>query len=133
MTVNRLGSAAAVLGGLAWIAAAALGWGDDELSQPLYLAGLVLLVVAFAAMGYALVATAPVWLRAVVTVATPVLGVMVWLILRDSLTADYVSGVVGGVLLVVGGGIGLGRGRGQAATERPERPDPPVRGRRAAR
>src|SRR5687768_12292720 len=108
MTVNRLGSVGAVLGGLVWIAAAALGWGDDELSQPLYLAGLVLLVVAFAALGYALVATAPVWLRAVVTIATPVLGVMVWLILRDSLTPDYVAAAVGGVLLLGGGGIGLG-------------------------
>jgi hypothetical protein len=74
------------------------------------------------------VATAPVWLRAVVTIATPLLGLMVWLILRDSIPADYVAAVVGGVLLFVGGGIALGRS-GSA----PAKPEPPARGRRAAR
>jgi hypothetical protein len=39
--------------------------------------------------------------------------------------------VVGGVLLLVGGGIALGRGRGEAPA--PRKPDPPARGRRAAR
>lgn len=129
MSVSRIGSAGALLGGLVWIAAAAISWGDDELQQPLYVAGLVLLVVAFACLGYALVATAPVWLRGVVTVATPLLAVMVWLILRDSVSADHVAAVVGGVLLLVGGGIALGRSVGEA----PERPARPAHGRRAAR
>lgn len=129
MSVSRIGSLGALLGGLVWVAAAVLSWGD-ELDQSLYLAGLALLVVAFAALGYSLVATAPVWLRAVVTVATPLLGLMVWLILRDSLPSDYVAAAVGGVLLFVGGGIALGRTSGAA---RPAKPDPPARGRRAAR
>ena len=130
MSVSRIGSLGALLGGLVWVVAAVLSWGDDELDQSLYLAGLALLVVAFAALGYALVATAPVWLRAVVTIATPLLGVMVWFILRDSLPSDYVAAAVGGVLLFVGGGIALGRARGESP---PPKPDPPARGRRAAR
>lgn len=130
MSVSRIGSLGALLGGLVWVVAAVLSWGDDELDQSLYLAGLALLVVAFAALGYALVATAPVWLRAVVTIATPLLGLMVWLILRDSLPSDYVAAAVGGVLLFVGGGIALGRARGDSP---PVKPDPPARGRRAAR
>ena len=131
MTVSRLGAVAAVLGGLLWVVAALLGWGDDALNQPLYVAGLVLLVVAFAALGYALVATAPIWLRAVVTIATPALGLMVWLILRDSLPSEYVAAVTGGVLLLAGGGIALGRSRSKTPAS-PE-PPPPARGRRAAR
>ena len=130
MTVSRLGAVAAVLGGLLWIVAGALAWGEDSVNQPLYVAGLALLVVAFAALGYALVATAPVWLRAVVTIATPALGLMVWLILRDSL-AEYVAAVTGGVLLLAGGGIALARSRPPAA--RTSDPPPPARGRRAAR
>lgn len=124
-----MGSIGAILGGLVWIVAAVVSWGDDELNPALYVAGVVLLVAAFAALGYSLVATAPVWLRAVVTVATPLLGLMVWLILRDSIPADYVAAVVGGVLLLVGGGIALGRGSGTP----PAAPEKPVHGRRAAR
>ena len=131
MSVSRIGSLAALFGGLVWVVAAVLSWGDDELNQPLYVAGLALLVVAFAALGYALVATAPVWLRAVVTIATPLLGLMVWLILRDSLSSEYLAAVVGGVLLLVGGGIA--RGRGGRAAPASGKPDPPARGRRAAR
>ena len=131
MSVSRFGSVVALLGGLVWVVAAVLSWGDDELNQSLYVAGLVLLVLAFAALGYSLVATAPVWLRAVVSIATPLLGLMVWLILRDSLSSDYVAAVVGGVLLLVGGGIALGRG-GRAAPAS-GKPEPPARGRRAAR
>jgi hypothetical protein len=130
MSVSRIGAVGAVLGGLVWIVAAVLSWGDEDLNQSLYVAGLALLVLAFAALGYALVATAPVWLRAVVTIATPLLGVMVWLILRDSLPSDYLSAMVGGVLLLVGGGIALGRSRGEAP---PAKPEPPAHGRRAAR
>ena len=131
MTVSRVGAVAAVLGGVAWIVAGALAWGEDTLGRPLYLTGLVLLVVAFAALGYALVATAPVWLRAVVTIATPALGTMVWLILRDSL-ADPVAAVTGGALLLVGGGVALARG-GLRPAEPAGDPPPPARGRRAAR
>lgn len=130
MTVSRLGSIAAILGGVAWTVAAVLAWGDDELDAALYLGGFGLLVVAFATLGYALVATAPLWLRAVVTLATPALGAMVWLILEDATPEAYVAAVVGGVLLIVGGAIGLSRASGP---DRPETPPPPARGRRAAR
>jgi len=131
MSVSRLGSIAAVLGGAVWIVAALLAWGEDELGTALYLGGFVLLVAAFAALGYALVATAPVWLRAVVTLATPALGAMVWLIIKDAIGQDYVAAVVGGVLLLVGGGIALSRAGGSEESDPP--PPPPARGRRAAR
>lgn len=130
MTVSRLGSIAAVLGGVSWIVAAVLAWGEDELGAALYLVGLALLVAAFAALGYALVATAPVWLRAVVTLATPALGAMVWLIIVDAIPQVYVAAVVGGVLLLVGGGIGLSQANGPGSSAAPP---PPKRGRRAAR
>lgn len=127
MTVSRLGSVAAVLGGVAWIVAALLGWGAEALSEPLYLGGFALLVAAFAALGYALVATAPVWLRALITLATPTLGAMVWLIIADAIPQEYVAAVVGGVLLLVGGGVGLSRAGA------PEHVEGSHRGRRAAR
>ena len=128
MSVSRLGSIAAVLGGVAWIVAALLAWGEDELGTALYLVGFVLLVAAFAALGYALVATAPVWLRAVVTLATPALGAMVWLIIKDAIPQAYVAAVVGGVLLLVGGGIVLSQSGGSGPTE----PTPPRGGHRRA-
>lgn len=129
MSASRWGSVAALLGGLAWVVSAALGWGVDP-EQVSYLVGLVLLVAALAGAGYSLVATAPVWLRAVVTLATPALGFMVWLVVLDSVAADYVAVVLAGVVLLVAGGIGIGR---SARRPREARPEPPVRGRRAAR
>ena len=129
MSASRWGSVAALLGGLAWVVSAVLGWGEDP-EQVSYLVGLTLLVVALAAAGYSLVATAPVWLRAVVTLATPALGFTVWLVVLDSVSTGSVAVALAGVVLLVGGGIGLGRTSGRT---REERPEPPVRGRRAAR
>ena len=129
MSVSRWGSVAALLGGLAWVVSAVLGWGEDP-EQVSYLLGLAMLVVALAAAGYSLVATAPVWLRAVVTLATPALGFTVWLVVLDSVSTGSVAVALAGVVLLVGGGIGLGRTSGRT---REERPEPPVRGRRAAR
>lgn len=126
MTISRLGSVAAVLAGAAWVVAALLAWGEGELDATLYLAGFALLVAAFAALGYALVSTAPVWLRGVVTLGTPALGAMVWLIIADAIGQAYVAAVVGGVLLVFGGGIGLS----QASA--PEHVEGSHRGRRGA-
>ena len=128
MSVSRLGSIAAVVGGVVWIIAALLAWGEDELGTALYVVGFVLLVAAFAALGYALVATAPVWLRAVVTLATPALGAMVWLIIKDAIPQAYVAAVVGGVLLLVGGGIALSQSSGPSRAE----PTPPRGGHRRA-
>jgi hypothetical protein len=128
MSASRWGSVAALLGGVVWVASAVLGWGGEQ-DQVSYLVGLALVVVALAFGGYALVATAPVWLRAVVAVATPALGFSVWLVVMDSVTPGYLPVVIGGVVLIVAGGIGLGRG-----AQRDEKPEPPpTRGRRAAR
>lgn len=128
MTASRWGSVAALLGGVAWVVSAILGWGDEQ-EQTAYLVGLALVVVALAFGGYALVATAPVWLRAVVTLATPALGFTVWLTVMESVTPGYLPVVIGGVVLVVAGGIGLGRG-----AQRDDKPEPPpAHGRRAAR
>ena len=131
MTVSRLGSVAAIVGGLVWILVAALAWGDEDPGGVLYVVGYALLLVAGAAMGYSLVAKAPVWLRAVVTVANAALGAMLWLILDDSLSPGSTALLVGGVLLLVGGGIGLTRSSGPGSTDKA--PPPPARGRRAAR
>lgn len=128
MSVSRLGSVAAVLGGVAWIVAAVLAWGEGEPSGALHDAGFALLVVALAALGYALVATAPVWLRVLVAAATPALGTMVWLIVEGVIAQAYVAAAIGGVLLLLGGGIGLTRSSGPEASVRPAH-----RGRRAAR
>jgi len=129
VSASRFGSIAAILGGVAWVVSAVLGWGDEP-EEYYYLAGLVMLVLSLAAGGYALVAGAPIWLRGVVLLATPALGFMVWLVVVDTSGTDYLAVVVAGALLVVAGGIGLGRGRVQG--EEPDEP-PPARGRRAAR
>jgi hypothetical protein len=108
MTARRVASVLSVLGGAVWIGAALVGWGGDS-QEMLYLLGLVLFVLAFAALGYSLVASAPVWLRAVVTVATPALGYMVWVTVRDAFATDSVVVLAAGVVLLVAGGIGFTR------------------------
>jgi hypothetical protein len=125
MSVSRVASAAALLGGLAWMLAGMVGRGGDA-DGPVYDAGLVLVVVAFAALGYSLVETAPVWLRALVTVATPALACMVWVTVRDAFSADYLPVLAAGLVLAAAAGVGLARARKQ-------RPPAGVRGRRAAR
>ena len=105
-----------------WILVAALAWGDEDPGGVLYVVGYALLLVAGAAMGYSLVAKAPVWLRAVVTVANAALGAMLWLILDDSLSPGSLALLVGGVLLLVGGGIGLSRSSGPGS---PDKAPPP--------
>ncbi|MGZ4494136.1 MAG: hypothetical protein ACXVWU_05510 [Nocardioides sp.] len=114
-----------VMGGLVWLAAAVRGWAGNA-DPTLVTAGLVLFGVSLAAAGYALVRTAPLWLRLVVMVATPSLGYMIWITARDAFTVDHTPVLVFGVLMVTAGLIGLGRHRGEAAPA-------PVHGRRAAR
>lgn len=126
MTSGRAASIAAVLGGLVWVAAAALDWGDD-VNPIAYLVGLVWFVVSLAALGYSLTAKAPVWLRGIVSLATPALGFMVWVTLRDPfLTNDLPVGVAG-VMMVASGVRGVRRAKPKVRREAP------VRGRRAAR
>jgi hypothetical protein len=118
---------AAVLGGVGWIVAAYGGWGGTADDNVAYYLGMVALGAALAALGYALVATAPMWLRVVVALATPALGYMVWITVEQALDAhDYLTVGGAGVVMVVAGGLGLARTRA-------EQPEPVVRGRRAAR
>jgi hypothetical protein len=125
MNVSRAAATAAVVAGLVWLAAAALGWGEDVNPVP-YAVGLVCLLVALTGLGYGLVDRAPVWLRAVVSVATPLLGYGVWFTLSDAFTSSYLPVVVAGLLLVATGGLVLARGRDAEPVQA-------VRGRRAAR
>jgi hypothetical protein len=126
MSVSRTAAMAAVLGGLVWIVAAAMDWGQD-VNPVVYTVGLVWFLVAAMGLGYGLVAKAPVWLRAVVSVATPLLGYGVWFTISDAFASNYLPVLAAGLLLVVIGVLVLARGRGA------ERVETPVRGRRAAR
>ncbi len=126
MAPRKIGSFAALLGGVVWLVAAVLEWGA-ETNQSLYLAGVALMLLGLAAGGYALVATGPVWLRLVVALATPALGYMVWLIIFDAVSAEHLALLGGGIVLLLGAGLGLTRGRRDGDTE------PEGRGTHAAR
>jgi hypothetical protein len=126
MNVSRAAATAAVLGGLAWLVAAALAWGQD-VNPTLYTIGLVGFLVALTGLGYGLVDKAPVWLRAVVSVATPLLGYGVWFTISDAFTSNYLPVLAAGLLLIAIGGVVLARSRSAEPVEAP------VRGRRAAR
>jgi hypothetical protein len=126
MDASRAASVAALLSGLVWVVAGVLDWGGD-VNPVVYSVGLVGLVIAFAAFGYTLVDHAPVWLRAVVSVATPALAYMVWVAISDAFASDYLPVLAAGAVLVLVGVVGLARGRAERAVAAP------VRGRRAAR
>lgn len=145
MDPRRIASIAAVLGGLVWLVRIGLvaAGTADGVAEILFLVGLGLLVVALAAAGYALVATAPVWLRAVVALATPLLVLMVWQLLDQGVKAAWDSDgwlreeatrlLVAVVALVLGG---WGFRRRPPSHDEPDAEPvapPPVRGRRAAR
>lgn len=97
MEPRRVASIAAVLGGLVWLVKVGLIWanGGENTGSGLvavaFFGGLALLVVALAASGYTLVETAPVWLRAIVTVCTPLLVMMVWQLLDQAIKAVYTA------------------------------------------
>lgn len=126
MDASRAAFGAALLSGLVWVVAGALAWGGD-VNSLVYAVGLVGFVVAFAAFGYTLVDHAPVWLRAVVSVATPALAYMVWIAVSDPFASDYLPVLAAGLALLVVGAVGLVRGRAERIAAAP------VRGRRAAR
>ena len=126
MNVSRAAAMAAVLGGLVWLVAAALDWGQD-VNPIVYTIGLVWFLVALMGLGYGLVDKAPVWLRAVVSVATPLLGYGVWFTISDAFTSNYLPVLAAGLLLVAIGGLVLVRSRSAEPVAAP------VRGRRAAR
>ena len=62
MNVSRAAAMAAVLGGLVWLVAAVLDWGQD-VNPIVYTIGLVWFLVALMGLGYGLVEKAPVWLQ----------------------------------------------------------------------
>ena len=126
MNVSRTAAMAAVLGGLVWLVAAALDWGQD-VNPVVYTIGLVWFLVALLGLGYGLVDKAPVWLRAVVSVATPLLGYGVWFTISDAFASNYLPVLAAGLLLVAIGGLVLVRSRSAEPVAAP------VRGRRAAR
>lgn len=148
MDPRRVASIAAVVGGVGWLVKVGLVWlsgGDGGgLANLMYVLGFAAFAVALAAAGYTLVEKAPVWLRAVVAVATPLLVLMVWLMLDPAIKALYpgdswfneeVSDLAAGVVALV---LGLWEQRRAAAMAPPDPPgarraEPPVRGRRAAR
>lgn len=143
MDPRRIASVAAVVGGVAWLVKVVLVWlGDgDSGSAPVAIAeyvGWVGLFVALAAAGYTLVEKAPVWLRAVVAVATPLLVLMVWLLVDQAARAmlsgdgwlrEELSTLIAAVVALVLGLWGFRRRRPAGPAGDP----PPVRGRRAAR
>ena len=125
MNVTRAAAIAAVLGGLVWVAAAVVDWGGD-VNPVVYGVGVVWVLLALAGVGYHLVDTAPLWLRGVVCLATPLLGFGVWFTITELFAADYLVVLVGGLALLGSGGAVLAR-------TRPEPAEAPVHGRRAAR
>lgn len=148
MDPRRVASTAAVVAGLGWFGEVAVVWADGGdntrtgLVAILYFIGLAGAVVALAAAGYTLVERAPVWLRGVVAVATPLLVLMVWSLLDAAIRAVSPSFSPGGtwlreelsVLLAAAVAIVLGVWGFRRRPERgPERASRPGRGRRAAR
>lgn len=106
MRSSKLASVAALFGGAAWLVAVL--YSDPALHVPLYYAGLGGLLLGLAGLGYALVATAPIWLRGVVSLANTMFGYMVWTLVQD--TIGGTSGMLaGGVALVVAALVGFAR------------------------
>jgi cytochrome c biogenesis protein CcdA len=135
MTSRRVASIAAVLGGIGWLVKVALVWarGGENTSAGLvgvmFVAGLVCIVVALGAGGYTLVRTAPAWLRAVVTVAVPVLVLMVWQMLDEAVKAVYTDeGWLRDELnVVLAALVAVATGAWTLTRRQPDSPGPPER------
>lgn len=80
-----------------WLLKVALIWAnggtntDDDLVAVVYFIGLAGLLVALLAGGYSVVTTAPIWLRAVVSVCATLLGLTLFTIIDDALKGMYSS------------------------------------------
>jgi len=116
---------AGILGGLAWIAAAALdAVGAGGLVDALTWVGLVLLLVAALGVGAGLVSRTTPWLRVVVAVCFVLLVGSVLQVARDSADVHMVDAVFG-VLAAAAAVAALARSRSAAEPE-------PVHGHRRA-
>lgn len=111
---TRLGAAVlGVLAGLLLVVGGGMSFLDErqqEWHRLTSIGGYAVAVGALALLGYGLVATAPVWLRLVVSAGFPLLGWAVWQTVTDALEgrldgwrAPATAHVSAGVLLVVSG------------------------------
>ena len=111
----------AAAGGLAFLAHE-----SRDLHGTLAVAGYVAAVGALCAMGYALVAHAPIWLRLIVSVALPLLAASVWQVV-DQEVDDRVAGwkaaasthLAAGVVLLVAVLVGVRMTRARDDTYAP--------------
>lgn len=151
MDPRRIASTAAVIGGGGWLLKVFLIWGnggETTGSEPigyLSLIGWLGFAMACAAAGYTLVERAPVWLRGVVALATPLLVLMVWELVDQFILSVYpgtswlrdeMSAIIAGSVAVLMGLWGFGRHRPYEYDDEyyeEEEPPAPARGRRAAR
>lgn len=155
MSPGRLAAIVALVGGLLWVAAAVLGWSADTKplahANPLvdaktlahatsfadaktvadtktlvYGVGLAAFLLALAGFGYSLVDHAPWWLRLVVSLATPLLGLMGWVTVVDLVASNARIVLVAGIILLVSGVVAIPRTRRRPVY------DPPLRGHRGS-
>lgn len=135
MRSSKIASFAALVGGVAWLVKVALIWangGENTDGGPVaacYFLGLVVLAVALLAGGYTTVATAPAWLRLVVSVATVLLG---WIIFTsigsaaqgvytaDTWLRDELGIMISALLALLGATIGFARIRATAPAAPPK-------------
>ena len=122
MTPRVLAAILGAIGGLLLAGAGGLSFlarESSNLHDVLAVGGYAVTLAALAAMGYALVAHAPVWLRIIVTVAYPLLIASVWQVV-DQAIDDRVDGwkapasthLIGGVIVLVVALLGLRRPAG---------------------
>lgn len=113
----RLAAAAALVGGLLWIAHAVLGGGSDPVPATLHFVGLGFVIVAAAVFGSTLVKSDAVAMRVVVGLASGMLALALVEAFRGTDSGWY-DGFWGIVAALVGG-LALLRGRGRQ--QRPPR------------
>lgn len=125
MTLRRLGGALGLAAGASWIATAVLGKGSD-LWTTLGGAALVLVLVAFACWGAALVKGQARWLAVVVALAFPLLAWTMHQVVVDVAgDTTLVRGALGAVFVVLGAAFVLrgssprGPGASGASTKAP--------------
>lgn len=139
MTITRFAAFAALVCGGAWLVKVALIAGnggsntDTGMVAAAYLIGLSAAAVALLAGGYTVVRTAPSWLRAVVSVATLMLGAVLFSAVDTLAKTVYAGegwvrdeiGIAVSALVALGFGVlGLRRARRAAAGVEPAEGEP---------